>query len=76
MDLAKIRQRIPDLDQMGQRIQLALLFASEGQATRITDQTPCVLSMLGNDPVPEDSLIYDAQQAMWDGRAFPMTYEH
>lgn len=55
---------------------LALLFSPEGQATCITEQTPCVLSVLGNDAVSEDSMIYDAQQAMWDGRAFPITYEH
>lgn len=29
--------------------------------------------VLNNAAVPEGSLIYDAQQAMWDGRAFPQT---
>ena len=52
---------------------LSLLFSEEGQAAFITDQTPCVLSVLNNAAVPEDSLIYDAQQAMWDGRALPQT---
>lgn len=53
---------------------LSLLFSPEGQAAFITDQTPCLLSVLGSAAVVEDSLIYDAKQALQDGRAFPMTY--
>lgn len=53
---------------------LSLLFSPEGQATFISEETPCVMSVLNSAAVPEDSLIYDAQQAMRDGRAFPMTY--
>lgn len=35
-----------------------------------------MLSVLDTQAVSEDALIYDAQQALWDGRAFPMTYAH
>jgi raffinose/stachyose/melibiose transport system substrate-binding protein len=55
---------------------LSLLFSPEGQATFISDQTPCVMSVLSTGAVPEDSMIYDAQQALWQGRAFQMTYTH
>ncbi len=53
---------------------LSLLYSPEGQAAFITDQTPCLLSALNSTVLPEDSLIYDAQQALREGRAFPMTY--
>lgn len=53
---------------------LSLLFSEEGQAAFITGQTPCVLSALNNASLSEDALIYDAQQALREGRAFPMTY--
>lgn len=53
---------------------LSLLYSPEGQASFISDQTPCVLSALNSNRVSEDSLIYDAQKALLDGRAFPMTY--
>ena len=53
---------------------LSLLFSPEGQASFITEETPCVLGALSSAQVPEDSMIYDAQQAMQEGRAFPMTY--
>ncbi|MCI8418200.1 MAG: carbohydrate ABC transporter substrate-binding protein [Lachnospiraceae bacterium] len=53
---------------------LSLLYSPEGQATFIDKDTPCVMSVLDSTTVPEDSLIYDAQQALWEGRAFPMTY--
>ncbi len=53
---------------------LSLLFSPEGQARFVNENTPCVMSVAGSARVPEDSLIYDAQQAMWEGRAFPMTY--
>ena len=33
-----------------------------------------MLSLLDGSGVPETSLIYDAQQALREGRAFPMTY--
>lgn len=53
---------------------LSLLYSPEGQQTFITDETPCVLSVLSSTPVSENSLVYDAQQALREGRAFPMTY--
>lgn len=53
---------------------LSLLFSPEGQAAFITEETPCVMSVLDSADLSEDSLIYDAQQAMRTGRAFPMTY--
>lgn len=53
---------------------LSLLYSPEGQSTFITDQTPCLLSVLASTRLSEDALIYDAQQALWEGRAFPMTY--
>lgn len=53
---------------------LALLFSEEGQATFIDENTPCVMSVLDSSRVSEDSLIYDAQKALKEGRAFPMTY--
>lgn len=55
---------------------LSLLFSPEGQAAFISDQTPCVMSVLSAGAVPEDSMIYDAQRALWEGRAFPMTFAH
>ncbi|MCI8624563.1 MAG: extracellular solute-binding protein [Provencibacterium sp.] len=53
---------------------LGLLYSPEGQAAFVSEEKPCVISVLGNAAVPEDALIYDAQQALWQGRAFPMTY--
>lgn len=53
---------------------LSLLYSPEGQATFITEKTPCVMSVLNSEALPEDSLIYDAQRSLWQGRAFPMTY--
>lgn len=53
---------------------LSLLCSPEGQSAFITDQTPCVLSLLSSNVLPEDAMIYDAQQALREGRAFPMTY--
>lgn len=53
---------------------LSLLFSPEGQATLLGEESPCVMSVLDNAVVSEDSLIYDAQIAMREGRAFPMTY--
>lgn len=53
---------------------LSLLYSPEGQAAFISDQTPCVLSILDSAILPENSLIYDAQRALREGRAFPMTY--
>lgn len=55
---------------------LSLLFSPEGQSVFITDQTPCLLSALSGAVRSEDSLIYDAQQALRGGRAFPMTYSN
>lgn len=53
---------------------LSLLYSPEGQAAFLTDEAPCVLSALDSAAIPEDALIYDAQQALREGRAFPMTY--
>jgi raffinose/stachyose/melibiose transport system substrate-binding protein len=53
---------------------LSLLFSPEGQAAFLTEQTPCVLGVRSAGAVAEDSILSDAQQAMWSGRAFPMTY--
>ncbi len=55
---------------------LSLLYAPEGQAAFINEGTPCMLSVLDSGEVQEDSMIYDAQQAMREGRAFQMTYAH
>ena len=53
---------------------LSLLYSQPGQAAFITEQTPCVLSVLDGTVLPEDALIRDAQRALREGRAFPMTY--
>ncbi len=53
---------------------LSLIYSNEGQTTLISEETPCVMSVIDSGEIPEDSLIYDAQQAFWDGRAFGMTY--
>ncbi len=53
---------------------LSLLYTPEGQATFITGETPCVMSVLDSDAAPEGALIGDAHQALREGRAFPMTY--
>ncbi len=53
---------------------LSLMYSPEGQATFIDETTPCVMSPVRSIDVMEDSMIYDAQQALRDGRAFQMTY--
>ena len=53
---------------------LSLLYSPEGQAVFVDEATPCLMSTLNNADVQEDSMIYDAGQALQDGRAFPMTY--
>lgn len=53
---------------------LSLLYSPKGQDCFISQETPCVMSALNSADVPEDSLIYDAHQAMREGKAFPMTY--
>ncbi|MCM1267321.1 MAG: ABC transporter substrate-binding protein [Bacteroidales bacterium] len=55
---------------------LSLLFSEEGQGAFINEHTPYMLSALEQAAVSEDSMIYDAQLAMKEGRAFPMTYAH
>lgn len=55
---------------------LSLLFSPQGQATFIDESTPCVMSVLNHADIPKDSMIYDAQQALRQGRAFKMTYAH
>ncbi len=53
---------------------LNLLFSPEGQEVLTDSSFPNTLSALSGDIVHEDAMVYDAQQALWDGRAFPMTY--
>ena len=53
---------------------LSLLFSPEGQNTFLTEETPCVIGVLKSAEVPEDAMVYDARQALREGRAFPMTY--
>lgn len=53
---------------------LTLLYSSEGQKAFASEAAPCVMSVLSSDDIPRDSMVYDAQQAMRNGRAFPMTY--
>ncbi len=55
---------------------LALLYSPEGQDTFITGQTPCALSIAKDTEVPEGSLLYDARQALGQGRVYPVTYTH
>ena len=53
---------------------LSLLYSPEGQATFISEETPCVMSILNHMEVPEESLIFDARKALQEGRVFEMTY--
>lgn len=53
---------------------LSLLYSDEGQSVFIDESNPCVTNVLKSAELPEDSLIYDAVNAMSAGRAFPMTY--
>lgn len=53
---------------------LRLLFSPEGQASLLTEQTPCVMSVLDGAGVSGNTLIADARTALREGRAFPMTY--
>ena len=53
---------------------LSLLYTPEGQAAFISEDTPCMMSVLETAGISEDSMISDAQQALREGRAFPMTY--
>lgn len=53
---------------------LSLFYSPEGQASFINEHTPSLMSVLGSAEIPESSLIYDARQALQQGRAFPMTY--
>lgn len=55
---------------------LSLLYSPEGQASFITERTPCALSVLDEADVSEDSLVYDAWQAQRQGKVFPVTYTH
>ena len=55
---------------------LALLYSPEGQEAFLNEETPCVLSVLESADIGEDSMIYDAHEALREGRAFPMTYVH
>ena len=53
---------------------LSQLYSTEGQASFVTESAPCVMNVLSSAQLPEDSMIYDAQRAMREGRAFRMTY--
>lgn len=53
---------------------LSLLFSQKGQEVLFDSSTSVSLSVLSSASVAEDSIVYDAQHAMWDGRAFLMTY--
>ncbi len=55
---------------------LSLIYSPQGQAAFIDDLTPCVMSVLDSVSLSEDALIYDARQALGEGRAFMMTYAH
>lgn len=55
---------------------LSLLYSPEGQEALLDESAPCVMSVLSGDLVPADSMIYDASQALQEGRAFKMTYAH
>lgn len=53
---------------------LSLLYSHKGQAAFITEETPCLISLLNTPVAPQNALISDARQALRQGRAFPMTY--
>lgn len=53
---------------------LSLIFSDEGQSSFVNGTNPCVMDVLSSTDLPEDSMIYDSQQAIRRGRAFPMTY--
>ena len=55
---------------------LSLLYSPEGQASFITERTPCALSVLDEADVSEDALVYGAWQAQCEGKVFPVTYTH
>lgn len=55
---------------------LSLMYSQEGQDCFISEITPYAMTVRESGVLPEDSMIYDAQQAMKEGRAFPMTYVH
>ena len=62
-------------EKLQQAVQLlSLLYSPEGQEAFLTEETPCVLSVLESGRLSPEALVYDAQRAMWEGRAFPMTY--
>lgn len=55
---------------------LSLLYSPEGQDSFITGQKPCAISIVNSTEVPEDSLLYDARQALLQGQICPVTYTH
>lgn len=55
---------------------LSLLYSHEGQEAFLGSSSPTSLSVLDNASLSEDSMIYDARQALCEGRAFQMTYVH
>lgn len=62
-------------EKLQQAVQLlSLLYSPEGQEAFLTEETPCVLSVLESGTLSPEALVYDAQRAMREGRAFPMTY--
>lgn len=55
---------------------LSLLYSQEGQDSFMSDHVPCGLSVLNDTEIPEDGLLFDAHQALTQGRVFPLTYTH
>lgn len=52
---------------------MELLYSKKGQDILIGKDDPAHMT-IRNVKLSEDSILYDAQKAMWEGRAFPMTY--
>ncbi len=50
------------------------LYSPEGQASFVTEATPCVMDVLNSTQVGEGSMIADLPRAMREGEAFRMTY--
>ncbi|MCM1507499.1 MAG: ABC transporter substrate-binding protein [Ruminococcus flavefaciens] len=55
---------------------LSLMYSQKGQECFTGENAPYAMTVRESSSLPEDSMIYDAQQAMKEGRAFPMTYVH
>lgn len=55
---------------------MSLIFSPEGQKKFVSESAPTQLSVIHNENMSENALAYDAQKALHDGKAFPMTYVH